>query len=119
MAPLYTVKEGTRSWPGAVFYTMLDLVAINAYVWLKQCMKNSMSQRDFIIGLAHVLRDGQMRAKTPAKIPLEPNCTQFPGRRNCQVGRCTWNPQHLFQLHATCLWELLQSSESGKHLWRL
>ena len=32
MARLYSVKGGTRCWPVAVFYSMLDLVAINAHV---------------------------------------------------------------------------------------
>lgn len=33
-----SVKGGSQCWPMAVFYNVLDLAAINAYVLYKECM---------------------------------------------------------------------------------
>lgn len=72
---------------------MLDLAAINALVLFKQCMNNIMPRRDFTTSLAYGLRERLMKAKAAAMIARErePNCVQLPGRRLCQVARCTKN----------------------------
>ncbi|XP_064857979.1 succinyl-CoA ligase [GDP-forming] subunit beta, mitochondrial isoform X2 [Oncorhynchus nerka] len=49
MAGLYSVKLGTRSWPVAAFYNVLDMAAINAHVLYKQCLDKTISRRDFIM----------------------------------------------------------------------
>ncbi|KAK6302069.1 hypothetical protein J4Q44_G00281220 [Coregonus suidteri] len=90
-----TLKRGTLRRAVAVFYNTLDLAAIDALVLFKQCNNNTMPRRDFIMSLAYGLRERHMRAKATAKIPREalrePNCTQLPVRRLCQVARCTKN----------------------------
>ena len=57
MARQYSVKAGTRRWPVAVFYNILDLVCINAFVLYKKKTGDSISRRDFIFKLACELRE--------------------------------------------------------------
>ncbi|XP_041694792.1 uncharacterized protein LOC121533094 isoform X1 [Coregonus clupeaformis] len=66
MARQFTVKGGTRRWPVAVFYNLLDLAAINAHVLFTQCTGKTTPRRDFIMDLAWELRENHMRAKTKA-----------------------------------------------------
>ncbi|KAK0136475.1 PiggyBac transposable element-derived protein 4 [Merluccius polli] len=66
MARLYSVKGGTRRWPVAVFYNMLDLAAINAHVLYKTCLDERENRRDFIMGLACELRQNHMKTKAAA-----------------------------------------------------
>ena len=61
MARNYTVKVATSRWPVAVFYNMLDLAAINAYVLFRQCMgKPQLSRREFLQALGLQLRKDHM-----------------------------------------------------------
>ncbi|KAI4794052.1 hypothetical protein KUCAC02_032318, partial [Chaenocephalus aceratus] len=56
MTRQYSVKGGMRRWPVAVFYNVLDLDAINAWV-LRSCMsQEDTPRRDFTLQLAHELR---------------------------------------------------------------
>ncbi|XP_019905285.3 activating transcription factor 7-interacting protein 1 isoform X1 [Esox lucius] len=102
MAKLYSVKGGTRRWPVAVFYNLLDLAAINAHVLYKQCLKKTVSRRQFIMDLACELRENYMNAKIANKqaakeaarptLPLPRPQPLPPGKKTqCQVGRCTRN----------------------------
>ncbi|KAF3853838.1 hypothetical protein F7725_014526 [Dissostichus mawsoni] len=49
MARQYSVKGGTRRWPVAVFYNVLDLAAINAWVLYQSCMSQNIPRRDFVL----------------------------------------------------------------------
>ena len=48
MAHQYLVKAGTRRWPVAVFYNILNLACINALVLYKERTGDSVLGRDFI-----------------------------------------------------------------------
>ncbi|KAI4800831.1 hypothetical protein KUCAC02_007060 [Chaenocephalus aceratus] len=53
----------TRRWPVAVFYNVLDLAAIDAWV-LRSCMsREDTPRRDFTLQLAHGLRAEWMASK--------------------------------------------------------
>ncbi|XP_078121188.1 uncharacterized protein LOC144527155 [Sander vitreus] len=99
MARLYSVKAGTRRWPVAVFYHMLDLAAINAHILYKQCLSKRESRREFILGLASELRQNHMDAKiaaavekTAVRITASICAPLAPGKKTqCQVGKCTRN----------------------------
>ena len=52
MARQYTVKAGTRRWAVAVFYNILDLACINAYVLYKKKTGAAILTRNFIFQLA-------------------------------------------------------------------
>ncbi|KAJ8001780.1 hypothetical protein DPEC_G00172980 [Dallia pectoralis] len=67
MARLYSVMGGTRRWPVAVFYNLLDLAAINAHVLYEKCLGKTISRRDFIMDLAFELRGNHMIAKRATK----------------------------------------------------
>ena len=56
MVRQYSVKAGTRRWPVAVFYTILDLAAINAFVLYKKRTRDKVSTRYFLFKLATELR---------------------------------------------------------------
>ncbi|KAK7893479.1 hypothetical protein WMY93_022631 [Mugilogobius chulae] len=90
MARKYTVKGATRRWPLAVFYNILDLAAINAWVLFQQCTGTNISPRAFILELAKELRRDVLRAKASSNAPelqLLPH-PQVPGnRRQCQINR--------------------------------
>ncbi|XP_058626543.1 uncharacterized protein LOC131537240 [Onychostoma macrolepis] len=63
MARQYSVKGGTRRWPVAVFYNLLDLAAINACVLYRSCIENNIPRRDFMLQLAQELRTEWMASK--------------------------------------------------------
>lgn len=57
MARKYSVKSASRRWPVQVFYNILDLAAINAWVLYKAVTGKSISRRQFIQDLVEELRE--------------------------------------------------------------
>ena len=57
MACQYLIKAGICRWPVAVFYNILNLAYINAFVSYKERTGDSISGRDFIFKLANGFRD--------------------------------------------------------------
>jgi hypothetical protein len=51
MARKYSVKASSRRWPVQVFYNVLDLAAINAWVLYKETTNKRISRRKFILQL--------------------------------------------------------------------
>ena len=99
MARLYSVKGGTRRWPVAVFYNILDLAAINAHILYKQCMDVNMTRKRFILELVKQLCAPQRMARTvssvAAPVARRPLLIETPSpptkRKKCQVARCSGN----------------------------
>ncbi|XP_072562559.1 uncharacterized protein [Paramormyrops kingsleyae] len=60
---MYSVRAATRRWPVAVFYNMLDLAAVNAYVLYKACTGWKGKRRLFLSLLAKELRCRFMQQK--------------------------------------------------------
>lgn len=60
----YTVRTGTRRWPIAVFYNILDIAAANAHVLYKACTGSKESRRKFQHNLAIELRNRHRQALT-------------------------------------------------------
>ena len=60
----YTVKVSTVRWPVAVFYNILDLASINAYVLYKKKTEDANSKRNFMFQLATELRKVLVQGKT-------------------------------------------------------
>ncbi|XP_066516461.1 piggyBac transposable element-derived protein 4-like [Hoplias malabaricus] len=101
MARLYSVKGGTRRWPIAVFYNILDLAAINAHILYKQCMNVNISRKTFILELVKELCARQRIANVAARRRLLPESPFSPiKRKQCQVGRCSGNKT--FDICETC-----------------
>ena len=57
MPKQYSVKAGTRRWPIAVFYNILDLAGTNAFVLLKKQTGDKVSRRDLLFKFAIELRE--------------------------------------------------------------
>nr|XP_033948181.1 uncharacterized protein LOC117453478 [Pseudochaenichthys georgianus] len=87
MTRQYSVKGGTRRWPVAVFYNVLDLAAIDAWV-LRSCMsQENTPRRDFVLQLAHELRAEWMASKAPplADLPFSGAGAEERRRMTCMV----------------------------------
>ena len=57
MARQYLVKADTCRWPVAVFYNILNLAGINAFVLYKKRTGDKISRRDLLFKLATELRE--------------------------------------------------------------
>ena len=64
MARKCTVKAGTRWWPVAVFYNILDLAYIYAYVLYKKKTEDSILRRNVLLQLATELREFHVEENT-------------------------------------------------------
>ncbi|XP_059411398.1 uncharacterized protein LOC132144849 [Carassius carassius] len=84
----YTVRTGTRRWPVAMFYNMIDMAALNAHVLYQACTGRQERWVDFLVELARKLANSHMCAKKARKEQLlraQPS-TPSPGKRAmCQV----------------------------------
>ncbi|XP_033971282.1 piggyBac transposable element-derived protein 4-like [Trematomus bernacchii] len=86
MARQYSVKGGTRRWPVAVFYNVLDLAAINAWVLYRSCMsQENIPRRDFMLHLAHKLHAEWMASKAPPLADLPFSGAEERRRMTCMV----------------------------------
>ncbi|XP_041822866.1 piggyBac transposable element-derived protein 3-like [Melanotaenia boesemani] len=59
----YSVRAGTRRWPVAVFYNMVDMAALNAYVLYQACTGRKERRPDFLMQLASELAASHVTAK--------------------------------------------------------
>lgn len=102
MLKKYSVKAATRRWPVAVFYNLLDMAAVNAWILWKKCLGQNASRRNFILELANKLRADHVRTKRPllpdpepalrASAPPPPSSDGDKKRKTCQVRKnCTKN----------------------------
>ena len=95
MARKYTVKAGARRWPVQVFYNILDLAGINAWILYKEVTGKSIRRRDFLLQLATELRKPYVMARE-STVHAHPrdvsaNQTNPSKRRQCQIGQCKNN----------------------------
>ena len=87
-----STKAGCRRWPLAVFYNVLDLAGLNAYILFKKATGSNLQRRTFLMRLSAELR-GDLAEDNPA--PLHP-VQQLPAplerRVNCAIkSHCTKN----------------------------
>ncbi|XP_056144379.1 piggyBac transposable element-derived protein 4-like [Lampris incognitus] len=90
MVRMYSVKSGTRRWPVAVFYNILDLAGINAHILYKECTDANITRRNFLLLLAEELRAEFMKGKLAQGPSQQLKITtpqKTPRRRQCQVRR--------------------------------
>lgn len=55
MVKKYSVKSESRRWPLQVFYNILDLAGINAWILYKETTGGKISRHDFMFQLDHEL----------------------------------------------------------------
>ncbi|CAI5684870.1 unnamed protein product [Oreochromis niloticus] len=95
MARMYSVRSATRRWPVAVFYNMLDLAAVNAYILYKACTGWTGKRRLFLRLLAQQLRSRFMQHKeilaqrqaAAAAVPGTVKTTQCQVQESCNRNR--------------------------------
>ena len=94
MARKYTTKFSSRRWPLQVFYNILDLAAINAWILYQEITGNKMNRKMFILELASQLQslltnDNFSNLET---IPVPIECSKpLNTRRQCQIKMCKGN----------------------------
>ncbi|XP_047224113.1 uncharacterized protein LOC124869915 [Girardinichthys multiradiatus] len=59
----YSVRAGTRRWPMAVFYNLLDLAAANAHILYTACTGSKESRQLFMLELAEELQNCLLQEK--------------------------------------------------------
>ncbi|XP_037399722.1 uncharacterized protein LOC108434716 [Pygocentrus nattereri] len=83
----YTVRAGTRRWPVAVFYNLLDLAAMNAHDLYTACTGSTERRRVFLCALAEELRHRYLQEKelrkTPRPLPAPGKKTQCQVQSHC------------------------------------
>ena len=62
MARAYSVKT-SRRWPVKMFYNILDLAGINAWILFKEVTGSTITRRDFLLQLATELSDEYVTAR--------------------------------------------------------
>ncbi|KAF2884476.1 hypothetical protein ILUMI_21693 [Ignelater luminosus] len=67
MARKYTVKASSRRWPVHIFYNILDLAAISAYILYKEITGKKIKRRDFLLELAEELAEEYKRKEAVKK----------------------------------------------------
>ncbi|XP_076864502.1 uncharacterized protein LOC143516652 [Brachyhypopomus gauderio] len=98
-ARAYTVRAGTRRWPVAVFYNILDLAAMNAHVLYTACTGSTESRRVFMCTLAEELR---LRFLQKKELKRTPRPSPAPGKKTtCQV-QTNCNRNHSITPCAAC-----------------
>ncbi|XP_055378966.1 piggyBac transposable element-derived protein 4-like [Condylostylus longicornis] len=92
MARKYSVKSGSRRWPLQVFFNILDLAAINAWVLYKETTGENISRKDFLFQLAEEL---STECKDPSELQNLNDLFTTPEicniRKTCQIGFCNEN----------------------------
>ncbi|KAL4008950.1 hypothetical protein ACER0C_002802 [Sarotherodon galilaeus] len=84
----YTVRRGTRRWPVAVFYNMIDMAALNAHVLYQACNGTQERRVDFLVEFARELANSHMAGKKARKEQLlrtQPSTPSPAKRATCQV----------------------------------
>ncbi|XP_035222912.1 uncharacterized protein LOC118195693, partial [Stegodyphus dumicola] len=77
----YSTSSGSRRWPVHVFYNVLDIAALNAWILFKESLGTSISRREFILALVEELRVGALRCPPIAQI-------QTLKRKKCAFQSC-------------------------------
>ena len=91
MARKYSMKAGSFRWPIQVFFNILDLVAINAWILYKEYTRSKISRKEFIFCLAEELtgeNKDNICQRSDASF-LSPSMSEV--RKSCQVGYCKKN----------------------------
>jgi len=109
MARKYSTRAGTRRWPVHVFYNILDLAGINAWILFKECTGSNVPRREFLLKLATELSQTYTleRGRVPmdsATVPCPTGTAQtlrLDKRRKCRIKKhCKGNVASV--LCATC-----------------
>ncbi|CAH2089749.1 unnamed protein product [Euphydryas editha] len=101
MARKYSVKAGSRRWPLQVFYNILDLAAINAWILYKETCDENITRKQFLFQLAEELSSeyrccrkeaSNQKQERKAMDCTPENSKESPyKRKSCQIRLCNKN----------------------------
>lgn len=93
MARNYSVKFKSRRWPLQVFFNILDLAGINAWVLYKETTGGEITRQEFLFQLAEELaiEYQQELGKKNQPIPIASTSTGSRERKTCQIRYCKDN----------------------------
>lgn len=83
----YSARAATKRWPVAVFYNVMDIAALNAWVLYRSCTDTNIAGRDVILELCKLLSSEHISrpAQTPAILQTIPE----EKRRKCTKNKTT------------------------------
>jgi hypothetical protein len=87
MSRKYTTKAGSRRWPIAVFYNLLDICGINSWILYKECTGSKISRRNFLLKLGEelcLIHSQNFNQVLPPPMPPTKTSTEIT-RKKCQV----------------------------------
>ncbi|KAL9905270.1 rhodopsin 4 isoform 1-T4 [Glossina fuscipes fuscipes] len=96
MARKYSVKSKCQRWPLQVFFNILDLAGINAWILYKETTGEEISRQEFLFQLAEELGTEYQKEKEIIKECSSPTIiintnTVSSERRSCQIRYCKVN----------------------------
>lgn len=91
MARKYSVKSKSRRWPLQVFFNILDLAGINAWILYKETTGEKITRQDFLFMLAkELVQDYKNTNMEKSFLKLPPDNTSNI-RKKCQIRHCNGN----------------------------
>lgn len=101
MARKYSSKSASRRWPVQVFFNVLDLAAINAWIIYKETTGIKIKRRDYILNSADELRKNYVSSKTSPLSDFTPgtdNTSTISSRKlkQCQISQCRNKTKNIF-----------------------
>ncbi|XP_071871615.1 uncharacterized protein [Bombus fervidus] len=109
MTKKYSVKFESRRWSLQVFFIILDLAGINAWILYKETTGEQISRKDFMFQLADELVAGNEKSRIGQRVSEIQSTSKYSPypRKSCQIGYCNNN-----KTNAIC--DLCQKHVCGK-----
>ena len=87
-----STKAGCRRWTLAVFYNMLDLAGVNAWIIFRKATSSNISRRKFLHRLAEELMAGAIAVRSTQQPPIDITSGRLGKKVSCQVkSKCKRN----------------------------
>ena len=80
-----STKAACRRWPLAVFFNVLDLAGVNAWIIYKTKTGSKISRRKFLFQLSQQLRESEVSRKAAEVVDVCPASGKFMKRVTCEV----------------------------------
>lgn len=84
-------KSGSRRWPLQVFFNILDLAAINAWILYTETTGENISRKEFLFQLAEELSTKYDDPSELENFNLSKSPESSNKRKTCQIGLCNDN----------------------------
>lgn len=88
MARKYSVKSKSCRWPLQVFFNILDLAGINAWILYKETTGENISRQEFLFQLASELGDAYTKSQEKKLLPTPSTSSDLCLRKTCQIKFC-------------------------------